>query len=323
MTGTMNCIRFYPPGGPEKLQYERCPVPSTLKQDEVLIKVFATGVIWPELYWPIYQRADGTYVPHIPCHDFSGVVVKVGPGFSGSSSNIDIGSEVCAFTSGTVIDDTGSTLRQFEGAAAEYALADADTVVLKPKNLSLLEAASVPLSALTAWQALHEQAQLQKGQKLLIMGAAGATGLWALQMAKMLGVYVVGTASSAWSFETLKRLGIDEVIDYKKQTLEQAVSGVDVVLDTVGLTDRCAKVIKPEGKIVSIVDPEAHEKSANASFFIVSMKRDQLSHIMRLIEEEQLSTFIDSTFPLEETVQAFKKGPGGHLQGKVLIQVKA
>lgn len=317
----MDCVRFYAPGGPDNLKHERTSIPDGLKEGQMLIKVSAASVIWTELYWPIYQRRDGTYITHIPCHDFSGVVAAVGPGFEGSK--IQVGSEVCAFTSTFENKGDEGFLRKYEGAVAEYAVADLDTAVIKPKNMTLLEAASVPLSALTAWQALHEQAQLQKGQKLLITGAAGATGLWAVQIAKLIGAHVIGTASSAWSFETLKSLGIDEVIDYKKQKLEDAVSNVDLVLDTVGMTADCAKVITPSGQIVAIADDAPEEKSASAKFFIVSMKRDQLEQIVHLIEEGKLKTFVDSTFPLEKTSDAFKKGAGGHLQGKLMVQVAA
>lgn len=319
---TMKAVRFYPPGGPEKLQYENSPVPNHLGPTEMLVKVHAASVIWPELSWPIYQhQKTGEYHPHIPCHDFSGTVVRVGTDVEGQS-NIGIGSEVCVFSAPVGSDG----LRKFEGAAAEYAVADLDTVVLKPKTLDLAEAATVPLSALTAWQALHEQASLKKGQRLLITGAAGATGYWAVQFAKRLGAYVVGTASSEWSFKVLKELGVDEIIDYKKQDLVENVSNIDLVLDTVGgrVLDEVVKVLKPGGQILSIVTWDVHAQvpeGVKAKFFIVSMKREQLEDIIRLIDEEKLRTFIDSVYPLEKTAEAFRKGEEGHAHGKILISV--
>lgn len=314
----MKVVRFYPPGGPEKLHYRTESIPQDLKEGDVLIKVRAASVIWPELYWPIYQHKDGSYIDHIPCHDFSGVVVKLGTGCNGSE--IEVGSEVYAFTTGF---ENG--LRTHEGALAGYAVADLPCVALKPKNLSLLEAASVPLSALTAWQALFDQGQLKKGQRLLITGAAGATGFFAVQMARTIGAYVIGTASSPESFEMLNELKIDEVIDYKKQILEDAVSDIDLVLDTVGgdVLHQCARVVKKDGMIVSIVTYDASEqvKDVKAKFFIVTNKKEQLHQITKLIEEGHVKTFIDSVFPLERAVEAFKKGAEGHAHGKILVEV--
>src|SRR5271170_2064203 len=209
---TMKVLRYHPPGGPDKLQYAEEPIPLGLKDGEMLITVAAVGVIWTELYWPIYQKPDGSYVTHIPGHDFSGTVEKTGPGFEGSE--IQIGSEVIAFTS----------KRQAEGALAEYAKSDLTQTVLKPKSLSLVNAASLPLSALT---------DLKAGQRLLVTGAAGGTGIWAVQMGKMVGAHVIGTASSQRSFELLKSFGIDEIVDYKTAQLDEVVKDIDVVLDTV------------------------------------------------------------------------------------------
>jgi NADPH:quinone reductase-like Zn-dependent oxidoreductase len=167
---SMKVVRFFPPGGPEKLQIQEESIPQEVKENEVLIKVYAVGIIWPELAWPIYQSSDGSYTSHIPGHDFSGVVTKLGTGTH--SSGLTIGSEVYAFTS----------RRNHEGALAEYAKADIDQVVLKPRNLSFTEAAAVPLSALTAWQALVDHGNLEKDQRLLITGAAGGTGVFAVRL---------------------------------------------------------------------------------------------------------------------------------------------
>lgn len=316
----MNVVRFYPPGGPEKLRYQSEAIPQDLKEGNVLIKVRAASVIWPELTWPIYQRKDGSFTNHIPCHDFSGTVAKLGPGCE--NSEIRVGSEVYVFTTGF---ENG--LRTHEGALAEYAVADLPCVALKPKGLSLLEAASVPLSALTAWQALFDQGQLKKGQRLLITGAAGATGFFAIQMARSVGAYVIGTASSAESFEMLKELKIDEIVDYKKQALEDAVSDVDLALDTVGgnVLHQCAKVVKKDGLIVSIVTYDASEqiKDVKAKFFIVTNKKEQLQQITQQIENGQLRTYIDSVFPLQNAVDAFQKGAEGHAHGKILVEVSA
>jgi NADPH:quinone reductase-like Zn-dependent oxidoreductase len=318
----MNAVYFHPPGGPDKLKYEQGPIPNNLQPNEMLIKVHAASVIWPELYWPIYQdKKTGEHPPQIPCHDFSGTVVRTGSDVE-KQSDIKVGSEVYAFN--TAFGENG--LRKYNGAAADYVVSDLDSAILKPKNMSLLEAASVPLSALTAWQALHDHAKLTKGQRLLITGAAGATGLWALQFAKLLGATVIGTASSKWSFKTLKELGIDEIIDYKKQNLAESVADIDVVLDTVGgdTLAQAVKTMKPDGKLIDIVTFDVHEKvpkGVDAKFFIVSMNKEQLSEITRMIEEGKLKTFIDSEFSLDRAREAFEYGAKGHAHGKILISV--
>ena len=318
---SMNVLRFYPPGGLDKLKHEKSPVPDQLGDGQVLVKVRAASMIWTELSWPIYQRQDGSYVPHIVCHDFSGTVTRTGPRVE--SSGIYVGSEVYAFTTGM----TEEGLRNCEGAAAEYAIADVNSILPKPKTLSLLEAASVPLSALTAWQALHDHAQLKKGQRLLITGAGGATGLSAVQMAKLVGTHVIGTASSPRSFEMLNELGIDEIIDYKKPNLEDAVSDVDLVLDNVGgnVLLQCAKVVKKDGTILSLVDYDVQEKVPNvkALFYIVETKLDQFKEITRLIEESKMKTFIDIVFPFDKATEAFKKGLKGHTNGKILLEISS
>jgi NADPH:quinone reductase-like Zn-dependent oxidoreductase len=135
----MKAIRFHAPGGPEKLKLALEPIP-TIGKNEVLIKVRAVGLIWPELSWPIYQKENGEYITHIPGHDFSGIITEIGSG-TDSSFDLKVGDEVIAFTS----------RRNHDGGMAEYAVSDIDQVIPKPKNLDFIESAAVPLSALTAW----------------------------------------------------------------------------------------------------------------------------------------------------------------------------
>jgi NADPH:quinone reductase-like Zn-dependent oxidoreductase len=313
----MKVVRYYPPGGPSGLKHQEEPIPGPLKQDQILIKVSAVGVIWPELHWPIYNGSDGQYINHIPGHDFSGTVAAIGPDVA-EKSEIRPGSEVVAFTS----------KREYEGGMAEYALSDLSQTVLKPKGLNFVEAASVPLSALTAWQAFFDHADDPKpGQKLLVTGAAGATGLWGVQVGKLLGLHVTGTASSERSFKLLRDLGVDEIIDYKKTDLEDAIRDVDLVFDTVGgkVLHQCFKVIKKEGKVISIVDYDAQEQGKklglNAEFFIVGMNVDQLEKINGHLESGKFRAVIDSVFLLEEAEKAFEHGMKGHCQGKVVLEV--
>jgi len=311
----MKVVRFYPPGGAEKLRYETEPVPTQLEKGQMLVKVHAVGLIWTELHWPIYQQPDGTYVSHIPGHDFSGVVTEVGPGFE--DSDIRPGSEIYAFT----------RERKFEGAMAEYAKADLPQAMLKPRNLSFVEAASVPLSALTAWQALYDHASLRSGQKLLVTGAAGATGVFAVQLGRVTGAHVIGTASSPRSFELLQNFGVNEVVNYKESQLEEAVKDVDVVFDTVGgdVLKQCLKVVRKGGVVINIVDYNAGElarqQGVQGKFFIVEMHADQLARITELIEKGVLRTVVDSVFPLDQAREAFEHGAAGHAHGKIVVSV--
>jgi NADPH:quinone reductase-like Zn-dependent oxidoreductase len=312
---TMKVLRYHPPGGPDKLHYAEEPIPSDLKHGEMLIRVAAVGIIWTELYWPIYQKQDGSYITHIPGHDFSGTVEKTGPGFEGSE--IQVGSEVIAFTS----------KRQSEGALAEYAKSDLTQTVLKPKSLSLVDAASLPLSALTAWQALFDHANLKARQRLLVTGAAGGTGIWAVQMGKMVGAYIIGTASSQRSFELLKSFGIDEIVDYKTAQLDEVVKDIDVVLDTVGGTalDQSLKTLKKGGMLININDPSCADKAkplgVSGTFFIVSMNTEQMSKINRLIDNGTLRTVVDSVFSFAEARKAYDKGASGNVHGKIVVKV--
>lgn len=313
----MKVIRYYPPGGPSKLKYQDEPLPRPLKEDEILIKVAAVGVIWPELHWPIYKGPDGQDLNHIPGHDFSGIVAEIGPSVA-EKSEIRPGSEVIAFTS----------KREVEGAMAEYALSDLTQTVLKPKNINFVEAASVPLTALTAWQALFGHSEIKPGQKLLVTGAAGATGLWGVQIGKLLGAHVTGTASSERNFKLLKELGVDEIIDYKKTNLEDVVRDIDVVFDTVGgrVFQQCFKVVKKEGTTISIVDYDAEEQGKalglKAKFFIVSMNVEQMKKINEHLESGRFRTVVDSVFPFKDAAKAFEHGAKGHCQGKVVLKVE-
>jgi NADPH:quinone reductase-like Zn-dependent oxidoreductase len=311
----MKVVRYYPPGGLEKLKFQDEPMPAEVKENEVLIKVHAVGLIWTEYTWPIYQNAEGEYISHILGHDFSGVVVEMGP--ETHNSGLKPGSEVYAFTS----------RRNHEGAMAEYAKADIDQVLPKPKNLSFVEAATVPLSALTAWQALFDHGNLQKGQRLLVTGAAGGTGVFAVQFALHIGAYVIGTGSSDRSREILEKLGVNKFVNYKTQDLKTEVGEVDLVLECVGgkSLENAVSVVKKDGFIISIADINcekiAEQKGVRGMFFIVSMNAEELSAITKLIESGKVVPFVDKTFSLENVQQAFKEASFGHVHGKAIINV--
>lgn len=218
-------------------------------------------------------------------------------------------------------------LTEVEGGLAEYGKADIDQVVAKPKNLSFAEAATVPLSALTAWQALFVRHKLLKGQRILITAGAGGTGVFAVQFAKNIGAHVIATGSAARSKEILEQFGVDKFIDYKKTALTEAVKDVDFVLDCVGdkAIDDCFKVVKKDGVVVSIASIDAAEKAAkhgiDGDFFIVSMDADQMQAIVQMIENGTVKPVLDKTFPLERTREAFEEASrgGGAAHGKFVV----
>ncbi len=232
-------------------------------------------------------------------------------------SDVSIGDEVYALT---------SFCRN--GSAAEYVTVRAADLAHKPKTLEHAQAAAVPLSALTVWQAFFDHARLAPGQRVLIQGAAGGVGTFAIQIAHWRGAYVIGTAS-AKNRDFLLSLGADEVIDYQQARFEQVVHNVDVVLDAIGgvTRERSWQVLKPTGILVSLTGPipegEAAAHSRRGLFFIVEPNREQLGEIAALIDSGAIRPVIAETIPLARAREAFERGVAGHTRGKLVLQVTA
>jgi NADPH:quinone reductase-like Zn-dependent oxidoreductase len=312
----MKAVRLHRQGGPEQLVYEDAPKPE-LGAGDALIRVHATGITPAELtYTETYTNCDGSArLPAIPGHEVAGVVESV----ADSVSDVSVGDEVYALT---------SFCR--DGAAAEYVAVHAADLAPKPTTVDHAQAAAVPLSALTAWQAFFDHAQLAPGQRVLIHGAAGGVGSFAVQIARWHGAYVVGTAS-AENRDFLLRLGANEVIDYRHAPFEQAVREVDVVLDTIGgeTRERSWQVLKPTGILVSLPGPipeseeAAHGKRGGRRgvFFIVQPNREQLGKIAALIDSGAIRPVIAETIPLAKARQAFERGVAGHTRGKLVLAV--
>jgi len=312
----MKAIRLHRQGGSEQLVYEDAPEPE-LGAGDALIRVHATGITPAELTWAeTYSNCDGSErLPAIPGHEVSGVVESVADGVS----DVSIGDEVYALT---------SFCR--DGAAAEYVAVHAADLAPKPKTVDHAQAAAVPLSALTVWQAFFDHARLAPGQRVLIHGAAGGVGGFAVQIARWHGAYAVGTAS-AENRDFLLRLGANEVIDYRQAQFEQAVRDVDVVLDTIGgeTRERSWQVLKPTGILVSLPGPipesegAAHGKRGGRRgvFFVVHPDREQLGKIAALIDSGAIRPVIAETIPLAKARQAFERGVAGHTRGKLVLQV--
>jgi NADPH:quinone reductase-like Zn-dependent oxidoreductase len=211
------------------------------------------------------------------------------------------------------------------GSYAEYALADVSLVAEKPASLDHIQAAALPIPSLTAWQALFDHANLQPGQTILIHGAAGGVGSFAVQFAKWKGAQVIGTASAA-NADYVRGLGADQVIDYKKVRFEDVVHDADAVLDTIGgeTQERSWKVLKPGGTLVSLVQPPSEKSAAAYRARGVLMREDakrtdQLSQIAELVVSGRIKVNVETVLPLREARKAQELSQSGHTRGKIVL----
>jgi NADPH:quinone reductase-like Zn-dependent oxidoreductase len=213
------------------------------------------------------------------------------------------------------------------GAAAEYVSVPTEGLAPKPTSVDHIHAAALPLSALTAWQGLFKQARLQKNQRLLVQGAAGGVGSYAVQLGRHAGAVVIGVASAV-DEELVKGLGAYDVVDYESVRFEDAVTEIDVVFDTVGgdVQLRSWKVLKPGGTIVSIVEQPstelAQENHGRGIMFIVEPDRGDLTAIAKLVDDRDLTPIVSAVFPLSEGPNAYKTGLHDHLPGKIVLDVR-
>jgi NADPH:quinone reductase-like Zn-dependent oxidoreductase len=294
-------------GGPEAFTYEEAPQPYP-GEGEVLVRVHAAGVMHTELGWDqtwTTPTGEPRPWPVILGHEFSGEIAALGAGVK----DVGVGDLVYG------LNDWSSN-----GAYAEYCAAPVDDLAPKPASVDHVHAAATPIAALTAWQGLFERAGLAAGQRVLIHGAAGGVGTFAVQLAHGRGARVTATASTA-NIDFVRRLGADEVIDYRAQRFENVVRDVDVVFDTVGgeTLEKSWDVLKPGGRLVTVADPgvTADERS-RAAYFIVEPNRTQLAEIARLIDMDALRPVVGAVFPLAEARQAYQHKPN---HGKVVLRV--
>jgi NADPH:quinone reductase-like Zn-dependent oxidoreductase len=312
---TMRAVRAHRRGGPEQLVYEVVPRPEP-GPGEVLVAVHAASITSSELTWdatwtdsPEPGGRDRT--PIIPSHEMSGVVAALGPGVT----EAEVGDEVY-----------GLIPFVRNGAAAEYVTVPADILAAKPATVDHDAAAAVPLAALTVWQALVDHASLRAGQHILIHGAAGGVGSFAVQIAAALGARITATAGGR-DRDFVTKLGAHEVVDYANERFEDHVDGVDVVLDMVGgeTQARSWSVLRPGGVLVSVVaPPDARQAAAHGVrgvFFIVEPNRAQLETIARLIETGRLTPAVDRVVSLADTRAAYEALQTEHRRGKVVIHV--
>jgi NADPH:quinone reductase-like Zn-dependent oxidoreductase len=281
-------------------------------EGELLIRVFAAGVTPTELLWyPTTQAKDGT--PRkgaVPGHEFSGVVAGLGKNTTG----FELGQEIYGFNDWFA-----------DGATAEFCVTNPESVAGKPATLTHEAAATVPIGALTAWQGLLERAKIQQGERVLVHGAAGSVGIFAVQLAHLHGAHVIATTSSA-NLNFVAELGANEVIDYRASRFEDRTPKVDVVFDGVGgeTLDRSWSVLKPGGRLVTISagggsHPDPRSKDA---FFIIEPNQRQLVEVAKMLDAGTLKTYIKAVVPLAEASNAYSGAvPNNRGYGKVVVVI--
>jgi NADPH:quinone reductase-like Zn-dependent oxidoreductase len=283
------------------LELEDVPVPR-LRRDDVLVRVHAAAITRDELEWPVDR------LPAIPSYEVSGVVTEVSPDVNAWRA----GDEVYALTP-----------FDRDGAACEYVAVPASVLASKPASLSHVEAAAVPMPALTAWQGLFDHGGLTAGERVLILGAAGGVGHAATQLAREHGAHVVGAASGA-RLQTARDLGAHEVVD-DTEPFDTSFEPVDLVFDTVGgdALARSLAVARPGGRIVSVAEepPETDRRDVTALYFVVEQSRDQLAELARLIDAGRFRPEVDSVYTLAEAEAAFTRAHERGKHGKVVLEI--
>src|SRR5438477_11484432 len=311
--GTVKAIRIHNYGGPEVLKYEDALRPEP-QAGEVLVRVHAAGV--NPIDWKVREGYMKDFWPHkfplILGWDLSGVVEELDRGVS----RFKIGDEVYSLPDPTC-----------NGAYADYIVVRELELARKPNSLYHIRAAAVPLAALTAWQSLFDTAQLQPGQRVLIHAGSGGIGHFAVQLAKWKGAYVFATASTK-NQDLLRKLGVDEPIDYTQQRFENVVRNIDIVLDTLGdeTQERSWSVLKKGGNLVSLVQPPSEEKAeelgVRAALLGAQPNGAQLAEIAKIIDSGKLTPVINRILPLSEARGAHELSQSGHTHGKIALRVK-
>lgn len=300
----MKAVRYEKFGGPEVLVLEEVPTPQP-GAGQVLVKVVAAGVNPAD--WKMRSGMFGQLpLPITPGLEGSGVVEAVGEGVT----EFKPGDEVYGILAGSY---------------AEYALAGVGDIQPKPERLSFEEAATVAVGALTAWAAV-EVAALEAGQQVLVHGAAGGVGLYAVQLARLKGARVIGTASAA-NLDTVRSLGAETVLDYKAAPFETQVSGLDAVIDTVGgdLAERSFKVLRTGGVFVTVAGRLASDAGQAEGVRAIGTGRAatlNLTQISALLKSGELIPMVGRVFSLAEVRHAHELSATGHGRGRILLNIQ-
>lgn len=317
---TMKAVRIHEFGDVDVLKYEDVERPEP-QAGEVLVRVHAAGINpidTSSRQYPVPITTGAKALPFTLGWDISGEVVALGEGAT-------------HFAPG---DEVYGTVRFPDEAKAysEYITAPVADIALKPRKLTHQEAGAACLSALTAWQALFEVAQLQAGQTILILGGSGGVGHFALQLAKWKGAKVITTTSTR-NVEFVRDLGADIVIDYTWQTFPESVSDVDVVLDTIGGEElkHAFQVVKPGGLVVTstahkgskvLGEQLAPHYGVTVLPVMVHPSGEQMAEMAQLFDAGQLKTHLDAIFPLKDVARAHKLSEGGHVRGKLVLTIE-
>ncbi len=296
LTRVMYAVRQHAPGGLAGLVYEEIETPQP-GLGEALVRVHAAAITRGELGW------TSDRLPATPSFELSGVVAAVG-------ANAD----------DVAVDEPVYGLADFdrEGAAAEYAVVRSEFLAPKSQTIGHVESAAIPLAALSAWQGLFDHGGLTNGQRVLVQGAAGGVGHFAVQLARHRGAYVIG-ATSAGNDESVRELGADEVVTAIPDVFEP----VDLVFDTVGgeRLERAPAVVRPGGRLVSVAEEPPQTPGISSTYFVVGPSREQLVELAKLVDGGKLRPTIDAVFALSDSREAFERTMGDRRGGKVVLQV--
>lgn len=308
----MKAVRIHAYGNADMLHYEEAPIPD-VAPDDVLVRVVAASV--NPVDWKIREGYLKQMIPYqFPLTlgwDVSGVVEAVGQ-------------KVSRFQVGDAVFSRPDIKRN--GTYAEYVAIHEDEVAHKPRTISHVEAATVPLAGIAAWEAMVTTAGVTAGQRVLIHAASGGVGSIAVQLAKSRGAHVITTTSEK-NRALVKSLGADEVIDYRTQKFEEAVCDVDVVLDTIGgqVQDASWSVLSPGGILVSIISTPPQEKAKSlgvrSAFLFIQPSASILVQLAALIESGKLRPVIGAEFALSDIAKAHALSQSGHATGKIALYV--
>ncbi|MDB5269580.1 MAG: alcohol dehydrogenase [Hymenobacter sp.] len=318
----MKAVRIYAFGGPEVLKLEEVarPVPAA---DEILVEVYASGV--NPVDWAIREGGPEPMRAYL--------TLPLTLGWDAAGVVAEVGRDVTEFQVGDAV--YGVPNFPGNGSYAEYCAAKASQFARKPTSLSFAEAAGVPLAGLTAWTGLFGHGQVQAGQRVLIQGASGGVGGFAVQFAKAKGAYVIGTAS-AGNLDYVRELGADEAIDYRSQPWEELVRNVDVVLEASPLRDNAARVkavsvLKAGGIFVSVntdfpfddaVQAALAARQATGALAANEPRQDWLREMAQLIDAGRVKVLISRVYPLAQVADAHRESQTWHVQGKLVLQIR-
>ncbi|HEV8191774.1 MAG TPA: NADP-dependent oxidoreductase, partial [Ktedonobacterales bacterium] len=314
--GTMKAAGITDSSGLDALANVDVPRPEP-GDGEVLVRVHAAAITPTEVTWSsTWKTGAGVYRPFpiMSSHEFSGTVAALGHGVT----EVALGDVVYGFNHWDQ-----------QGAQADYCLARPARpaqLAPKPQSLDFVQAAEVPISALTAWQALFEHGHVTAGQRVLIHGATGGVGAFAVQLAHGKGAHVIATASTS-NLDFARQLGADEIVDYTTTRFDAVVRDVDMVLDTVGgeTLAQSLNALKPGGVLVAIADEPSQEQAeargVRAVFFVVEPRQQELVEIGQMIDAGQLRPLVAAVYPLAQVREAYARARAGRMRGKVVLQV--